>query len=76
MIPPELSAECEFAVAAFHELKTTREIGMAYGPIPWTAIDAYATRHGITDPDEFEEFVWMIRVMDDVYLEVAAKKGS
>lgn len=73
-IPPELPQECEFVYAAFHELKTDRSGGFSYGPIPWTAIDAYARRFGIDDLEEFEDFVFLIRAMDDVHLKAAAKE--
>lgn len=48
---------------------------MAYGPIPWTAINDYALRYGI-EGEAFEEFVFMIRVIDDVYIETASKKDK
>lgn len=76
VIPPEILPECEFALEAFHELKTDRQGGFIYGPIPWTAIDAYARRYGITDTEEFDDFVLMIRAMDDVYLKAAEKRDK
>jgi len=39
----------------------------ASGPIPWTAIDAYARRKGFAG-DGFEYLVKMVRAMDDVFL--------
>lgn len=43
------------------------------GAIPWTAINAYAKRHGVRDPDDFDDFVSLIREMDAVYLKHQAK---
>ena len=59
--------------AAFGELHTCRGIGMEAGPIPWTAIDRYAERHGI-EGDDFEEFLILVRAMDDEYREATRPK--
>jgi hypothetical protein len=53
-----------FHWAAFAALSTDRQVGMGIGPIPWTALDRYAERHGINDPDERERFERLIRAMD------------
>lgn len=44
------------------------------GPIPYTAVDAYAHRHGFDDPDQFADLLRAIRVCDGVLLEHYAKK--
>lgn len=49
---------------------------MGVGPIPWTAIDRYAERHGVTDPDDYDEFVELISAMDSAYLEHAQKEAE
>jgi len=54
---------------AFWHLTTDREIGMGVGPVPWTAMDRYAARHAIDDPDDFDEFVELITAMDQAYLD-------
>jgi hypothetical protein len=41
---------------------------MQAGPIPFTAIDRWAARRGVTDPDEFEALVACIRAMDAEWL--------
>jgi hypothetical protein len=64
-IAPELLEECRFAYTAFNELETDRSIGMALGPVPWSVINSYADRYGITDIDEFERFVFLIRVIEN-----------
>jgi hypothetical protein len=61
---PHLAFEWE----AFGELSTDRSIGFGRGPIPWSAIDRYAGRHGIDDPDEHARFVRLIRAMDEAFL--------
>jgi hypothetical protein len=40
---------------------------MQVGPIPWTAVDRYAQRHGFDD-EEFDYLLQMIKAMDAVYL--------
>lgn len=48
------------------------------GPIPFTAIDAYARRYGIGegDIDEFDRFRSLIKAMDSAYLAARASKPS
>ena len=60
---------------AFTELTSDRAIGMAEGPIRWTAINAYAYRHGLWG-DDFDRLVTIIRCMDDVYLDVRSKQSA
>jgi hypothetical protein len=50
--------------AAFQDCHTDRPIGFAMGPIPFTAIDAWARRHGWGDPEEFALLNRMVRAMD------------
>ena len=64
---PEIGFTEQFYLRAFEALKTTRQYGMTVGPIPWTAIDAYATRKGITG-DSFRTFERMIRAIDNTWL--------
>lgn len=54
-------------LTAFHELSTCRQVGMAPGMIPWTAIDQWATTHGY-DPEQRETLRYVVRKMDEVYL--------
>jgi hypothetical protein len=49
--------------SAYDALSTTRQVGMALGPIPWTAVDRYAERYGLTG-DAFERLAVWIRMMD------------
>lgn len=43
------------------------------GPIPWTAISAFADKYGLnlSDLEDLEHF---IRVLDDRYLEIQERK--
>ncbi len=57
-----------FHWSAFSDLSTDRQLGMGLGPIPWTAIERYAARYRIEDPDEFDRFAHLIGVMDRAFL--------
>jgi len=57
-------------LAAFWELGTERQIGMSIGPIPHSAIVAYADRRGWHDEALFLD---CIRAMDGVFLDYMAK---
>lgn len=65
---PALCPGLEWYLVAFFDLTSTRAIGFGgLGPIPWTAISAYATRHGVGQ-DQFEFLVHHVRKMDEAYL--------
>lgn len=55
----------EYYLEAFKELNSTRPIGMSVGPIPFTAILEYFK---VYPCDDFEEFNYIIRRMDEAYL--------
>lgn len=61
----------EFFLDAFQELSTTRQIGLAVGPIPFTGLVDYFRIYEL--PDGFEDFAYVIRRMDQVYLELNAE---
>lgn len=64
---PQLLYGLEVYYEAFTELSTCRSIGMAMGPIPWSAINEYAARHGYVDQG-FDYLVLMVRALDDTFL--------
>lgn len=55
----------EYYTEAFKELNSTRPIGMGVGPIPFTAILEYFK---VYPCDDFEEFNYIIRSMDEAFL--------
>ena len=65
---PELPDHLQFVWSAWWELHTDRPMGMAVGPIPFTAIDRYASRFGVDDADHFEAFREAVRGIDGTYL--------
>lgn len=51
---------------AWIDLGTCRAIGMDIGPVPWTAISAWAQWNGL-DGDDFEELTFCVRHLEGVY---------
>lgn len=69
---PELYEGLAFYYRAFLDLSTCREIGMAEGPIPWNALDTYASRYGLIG-EERERFFTLMRALDGEYLRYREK---
>lgn len=68
MTRPVLGEGLAFYWGAFLELSSCRPLGFgAVGPIPWTAIRAFAHDRELDDEDA-DYFVAMIRALDGVYL--------
>ena len=64
---PDLRLGLEFVYKSFWELSTARPVGWGPGPIPWTVIRDFADFHQL-DQEDFEEFVFLIRAMDQAFL--------
>ena len=47
---------------------------MAEGPIPWTAVKAYADEMNIVDEEQREDFFYYIRTMDAAYVDFRSKE--
>lgn len=58
---------CDYAVSrcvsAWGDLSTCRGIGMAAGPIPWTAIVHWCEFHGL-DHEATQVVIYVIRTLD------------
>ncbi len=68
--PDELEPDItgfQFYFDAFNELSTSRQIGLSLGPISFTAIAEYFRIYELSD---FDEFSYLIRRMDGVFLEL------
>ena len=64
----EIDVSCfSFYTDAFWELSTCRQIGMGLGPIPFTSLMEYAK---LREVEEIDDFLYVIRVMDNAYLKV------
>ncbi len=72
---PEITAGLEIYWQAFTDLNTSRQLGMAEGPIPWTAINQWAIRHHIVD-DDFDRLVLILKGMDAVYMKHRSKSSQ
>ena len=57
-------------------LMTERPVGMDYGPIPESKIWDHAERWYITDPDDVDDFVTLIRAMETTYRECTKPKDE
>jgi len=58
---------------AFRRCSTERQVGMALGPVPESAIDAFGDREGL-DPDTMAVLRPAVRACDEAYLEWAEKR--
>lgn len=73
--PPEVLPGLEPYYQAFLELSTCRSVGFGVGPIPWTAIDAYARRSQLFDED-FDYFHGLIKRLDSAYIKYSDEKAD
>lgn len=65
---PDLAPGLGWYLDAFAELASCRPMAMSgIGPIPWTALDTYARRHGIAG-EAFETFALLIAALDTAWL--------
>ena len=70
---PELRLGLGLYWSAFWDLDSCRAIGMGEGPIPWLAIDAYASARGL-DAEQRDDLQFFIAAMDRVYLQHLSEK--
>lgn len=70
---PDINPQWSFYWQAFHDLSSERQIGMAIGPIPRSAIKNYADEFSIVG-DRFDSFERIIRSVDAEYLKLAQPK--
>lgn len=55
------------------DLDSSRQLGMAIGPIPWMAVEEYCRARGFNE-ELSEDVHYLVRAMDDAYLEHKSKK--
>ncbi len=63
----------EYYMDCFRELSTCRNNGMSLGPIPVTAILDYFKA---IDGEDFENFIYIMRLLDDTLLKHMAEKSK
>lgn len=74
---PALAPGLGLYLQAFEDLSPSRSIGFGGpGPIPFEAIDRYATRFCIDDIDDFDDLLRLIRALDEEYLDWAAEQAE
>ena len=69
---PELGP-FSYYVNAFAELSTTRPSSFGVGPIPFTAIAEYVK---IYEVEDFDDFLYFIRLMDSAVLKQENKENK
>jgi len=69
---PQLWSVCIHYWEAYQRLTTCRQMNMGGpGAIPWTAIDAYATRYQYVGPD-YDALLYYVELLDGIYLQSQA----
>lgn len=68
---PLLSKEEGWFMELFNRLGTSRQIGMAVGPLPHSVVEDYALRNGLGF-DGVEELWWVLKRLDE-HLRAAIK---
>lgn len=71
-IEPNVSG-LRYYLEAFYELSSCRAFGMTLGPIPFTAILEYSK---IFNEEDFEEFLYLMRVMDREYMKLSSEDSK
>ncbi len=71
---PEIEIQNVFYWEAFWDLGSERQVGMGVGPIPNSAMQAFADREGL-GADQFEFFRGVIRAVDKDYLDRQVPKA-
>lgn len=71
---PELPLYLEFAMLAYCQLSTERELGMVAGPIPYTSILQWAHAMDLTDIDEIDDLANVLWKADGMVSDHYKKK--
>ena len=72
LLAPEIDGFEGVLIDAWGDLAGDRNTEL--GPIPYLAIDRWASRHGVEDPDDFSLLLRAIRAADRAYLAWAAEE--
>lgn len=74
ILPDDIAPNVEpfgFYIDAFRELSSCRNQGFGIGPIPFTAIVDYSKIYNV---EEFDDFLYFIRLMDSKIIELETNK--
>ena len=72
---PQLLPGLDLYYDAFLALSSCRSLGMAEGPIPWTAIRSFADEGGF-EGEQRDDLFFHVRSLDRVYLDWRAKSAA
>ncbi len=72
---PRLHFNLSYFFNAFVELDSERDVGMGFGPIPWSSLHQYALFHELSG-EAYEDFMYLLRELDRAYIKHVAKKGG
>ncbi|NJK89269.1 MAG: hypothetical protein HC923_07585 [Myxococcales bacterium] len=82
-LPPELADSDLYiylspADGHFWRLSTCRGIGFgALGPIPWTAVDQYASVYGFSEDEvDYDDFVFIVGALDEEFLKISREQSE
>jgi len=70
---PDLGFGLLFFYQAFLDLVDCRQMGMALGPIPWTAVNDYCARYEI-EGEQAEILHYHVKHLDAAFLEAKNRK--
>lgn len=73
---PEIEPRSLFYWTAFNDLETERSYGMTVGPIPRSKAREYAIEQGIADPDDIDDFWFVIRKIDNEAARLRSPKSG
>lgn len=72
---PRLHFNLSFFLDAFLELDTDRDVGMGFGPIPWSSLHNYAVVHELCG-GAYDDFMYLLRQLDNAYIKHITSKGA
>lgn len=72
---PQLFLGLELYYFAFVDLCGDRQTGWGVGPIPWTAKQRYAEKHGFSE-EQTEDLYFFLTEMDRAYIQYMEKKSK
>lgn len=72
---PRLGRGLDLYYIAFQDLSSCRNVGMAVGPIPWTAIKLYCDEHKIKG-EQRDDVFFLVAALDEAYREHVQKDSD
>ena len=73
---PTLPVDLEGALSCYLQTGSEKQIGMAVGPIPFSAIVNWCFLAGVTDPDEIDDMAQIVWAADSMIMAHVDKKSK